>query len=169
MSKAPILRSGAASQAAAGTLPASGWRPVRPPQAEGLPHEEAEATVTAEELLGSGAGEPAPSLSIEDAQLRAVLEAVVYVADEPLSSRPVDPDPNRPLSRDVNRPLRRDASPPLDRDNVEYTGTRYGSTGPYSNVALTDMVRWGPIFAGFAAQRNRIACRECHGAYFKTG
>ncbi len=44
-----------------------------------------EEPVSAEELLGSGQSAPPPSLSVEDAQLRAVLEAVVYVADEPLT------------------------------------------------------------------------------------
>ena len=74
-----------------------------------------------------------------------------YVVDEPTSNRPADQDLNRPLSRDVNRPLSRDTNPNLDRDRVDYMGTRYGSAGPYSNLALTDMVRWGPIIAGFAA------------------
>ncbi|MHB9090510.1 MAG: YoaK family protein [Chloroflexota bacterium] len=74
---------------------------------------------------------------------RRRLEEEEYVADEPVRSRPADQDLNRPLNRDVNTPLA--------RDRVDYSGTRYGSTGPYSNLALTDMVRWGPIIAGFAA------------------
>ncbi|MHB1006530.1 MAG: YoaK family protein [Chloroflexota bacterium] len=74
---------------------------------------------------------------------RRRLEEEEYVADEPVRSRPADQDLNRPLNRDVKTPVA--------RDRVDYSGTRYGSTGPYSNLALTDMVRWGPIIAGFAA------------------
>ncbi|MBZ5725646.1 MAG: SMC-Scp complex subunit ScpB [Acidobacteriia bacterium] len=42
-----------------------------------------EAAVSMEELLPPA--EPAPPASIEDAQLKAMLEAVIYVADEPLT------------------------------------------------------------------------------------
>ncbi len=45
-------------------------------------------TVSADELLGSGAA-PAPALSSSDAQLKAVLEAIVYVTEEPLSAEQI--------------------------------------------------------------------------------
>lgn len=90
-------------------------------------------------------------LNEEPGRVERHVEEERYVADEPVSNRPAGQDLNRPMSRDVNRPLSRDQNPNLDRDRLDYSGTRYGSTGPYSNVALTDMVRWGPIIAGFAA------------------
>src|SRR5579872_6450252 len=46
---------------------------------------EPQESVSAEELLAQPAGLP-PSLSPEDAQLKAVLEALVYVTEEPLSA-----------------------------------------------------------------------------------
>src|SRR6266849_3750421 len=42
-------------------------------------------TVSADELLGGSAAKPA-ALSSDDAQLKAVLEAIVYVTEEPLSA-----------------------------------------------------------------------------------
>ena len=45
-------------------------------------------TVSADELLGSGAA-PAAALSSSDAQLKAVLEAIVYVTEEPLSAEQI--------------------------------------------------------------------------------
>ena len=42
-------------------------------------------TVSADELLPEPAGQ-APALSSADAQLKAVLEAIVYVTEEPLSA-----------------------------------------------------------------------------------
>src|SRR5689334_8432398 len=48
-------------------------------------HTEPQDTVSADELLGSGAA-PAAALSSSDAQLKAVLEAIVYVTEEPLSA-----------------------------------------------------------------------------------
>src|SRR5690348_2618834 len=49
-------------------------------------HQPAETEITMEELLASNppAEEPAPA-SMEDTQLRAVLEAIIYVAEEPLT------------------------------------------------------------------------------------
>jgi segregation and condensation protein B len=46
-----------------------------------------EKSFSAEELLGpdSGAAPPAEAITIEDARLKAILEAIVYVTDEPLS------------------------------------------------------------------------------------
>src|SRR5436190_15241682 len=50
-------------------------------QTESTPQE----TISADELLARPAGEAA-TLSSDDAQLKAVLEAIVYVTDEPLSA-----------------------------------------------------------------------------------
>src|SRR6266851_5343131 len=50
-------------------------------QTESTPQE----TISADELLGPPAGDTT-ALSSEDAQLKAVLEAIVYVTEEPLSA-----------------------------------------------------------------------------------
>ena len=50
-------------------------------QTESTPQE----TVSADELLGGSGAKPA-ALSSDDAQLKAVLEAIVYVTEEPLSA-----------------------------------------------------------------------------------
>lgn len=47
--------------------------------------EEVQETVSAEELLGVEAEATVEAPSMEDAQLRAVLEAIIYVTDEPLT------------------------------------------------------------------------------------
>ncbi len=49
---------------------------------------EPQETVSAEELI-SGPGERPAALSAEDANLRAVLEAIVYVTEEPLSAEQI--------------------------------------------------------------------------------
>jgi len=51
-------------------------------------HTEPQDTVSADELLGSGAA-PAAALSSSDAQLKAVLEAIVYVTEEPHSAEQI--------------------------------------------------------------------------------
>jgi segregation and condensation protein B len=53
-------------------------------QGEGAGAEAASDAVSADELL-AGAAAPAADLSIEDTQLQAVLEAIVYVTEEPLT------------------------------------------------------------------------------------
>lgn len=59
---------------------------AEPEQPAAEPDAAAEESVSAEDLLGAGQPDGAsPSLSTEDAQLRAMLEAIVYVADEPLT------------------------------------------------------------------------------------
>lgn len=90
-------------------------------------------------------------LNEEPGRVERRVEEERYVADEPTRGRTVDEDLGRSSNRDVNRPLTRDTNTSVDRDRFDYSGTRYGSTGPYSSVSLTDMVRWGPIIAGFAA------------------
>ena len=49
---------------------------------------EPQETVSADDLLGSSAA-PAAALSSSDAQLKAVLEAIVYVTEEPLSAEQI--------------------------------------------------------------------------------
>jgi segregation and condensation protein B len=49
---------------------------------------EPQETVSADDLLGASAA-PAPALSSSDAQLKAVLEAIVYVTEEPLSAEQI--------------------------------------------------------------------------------
>ncbi len=46
-------------------------------------------TISAEDLLAKPAEQPAEELSTEDANLRAVLEAVIYVTEEPLSAEQI--------------------------------------------------------------------------------
>jgi segregation and condensation protein B len=61
--------------------------PVEPPP-EALPVTPAEHPVSMEELMASGPEEASSgelAVPIEDVQLRAVLEAIVYVAEEPLT------------------------------------------------------------------------------------
>jgi hypothetical protein len=47
----------------------------------------------------------------------------------------------------VRREAVRDTGIPEGR---EYRGVRYGSTDPYGVLEIKDLVRWGPIVAGFA-------------------
>lgn len=54
-----------------------------------------------------------------------------------------------PERRETGRPVRTKGESYTPAE-TEYRGVRYGSTSPYA-VELRDMVRWGPIFAGFAA------------------
>jgi segregation and condensation protein B len=56
--------------------------PVAEPEAEAQPEAEVES-MSAEDLLPDEPAAPAPSLA--DAQLKAVLEAIVYITDEPLT------------------------------------------------------------------------------------
>jgi hypothetical protein len=72
-----------------------------------------------------------------DSPDRAVDREVEY------SSRATEREVDRPVRREVER----ETTVPSDRD---YRGVRYGSTGPYPAVELKDLVRWGPIIAGFA-------------------
>src|SRR5690242_10606579 len=50
---------------------------------------EPQETVSADELLGGSGTAPAAALSSSDAQLKAVLEAIVYVTEEPLSAEQI--------------------------------------------------------------------------------
>ena len=70
-----------------------------PPQSASLELSEAEAqtALSMEELLASeGAPSPVP---VEDAQLKAVLEAIVYVADEPLTAAQMASALQQPIER----------------------------------------------------------------------
>src|SRR5579862_2448463 len=60
---------------------------------------ETQETVSAEELLATGAASPAPELSTEDAVLRAVLEAIVYVTEDPLSAAQIAEALGEPCER----------------------------------------------------------------------
>jgi segregation and condensation protein B len=56
------------------------------PTPETTAEPEAEPTLSMEELLSNAEAGPAPpSVPLEDVQLRAVLEAIIYVAEEPLT------------------------------------------------------------------------------------
>jgi segregation and condensation protein B len=61
-----------------------GESPEPAPVAAAEPETAAAEPVSPEELLGA-APEPAPDLSASDAELRAVLEALVYITEEPLT------------------------------------------------------------------------------------
>jgi segregation and condensation protein B len=55
--------------------------------------------VSMEEWLGDRSGDPAPAPPLEDTRLRAVLEAIVYVAEEPLSGAQIAAALDQPLDR----------------------------------------------------------------------
>ena len=59
---------------------------------------ETQETVSADELLATAIA-PAAELSTEDATLRAVLEAIVYVTDEPLSAQQMAAALSQPIDK----------------------------------------------------------------------
>ncbi len=65
-------------------------------EGDGLSH-----LVSMEELMAAGQleGDAAPAVSLEDATLQAVLEAIVYVAEEPLTAAQMAAALNQPVER----------------------------------------------------------------------
>jgi len=59
-------------------------------------------TVTVEEILSGEVAEEAAPVSVEDAQLKAVLEAIVYVAEEPLALAQIAAALREPAERVAN-------------------------------------------------------------------
>ena len=83
-SETPPIAAEAAVEAAEATAEASDTAPADVAPAEPMDAVAAEPEVSVDELLGEE--EPAPAaVEFEDAQLRAVLEAIVYVSEEPLT------------------------------------------------------------------------------------
>jgi segregation and condensation protein B len=81
---------------------------VSPEEKDAATAEQTPQAVSMEELLAQdqAGAEPEPAVSLEDTQLRAVLEAIVYVADEPLTVTQIAAALNQPAER-VNALLAR--------------------------------------------------------------
>lgn len=85
------------------TISVDDSQPVAEEPVEGAPKEDpgAEATISVDELMQSQsvADEPVESAAKEDVQLKAVLEAIVYVAEEPLTSAQIAASLHEPEQR----------------------------------------------------------------------
>lgn len=117
----------------------AGASPAEPPPA---PAAEAEA-LTAEELLGA-AGQPAGAEDAERARLKAVLEAVVYVLNEPMPASQIAQALGRPLEEvePLLRELAEDTSRP-DRGIFirEVAGGYQMATKPEHHEVIRNFVR----------------------------
>ena len=75
---------------------------IPPEQTEQTPEQAQPQTVSMDELMGVPMAETAdapPALSVEDSQLQAVLEAIVYVTEEPLSLAQIAAALQQPVER----------------------------------------------------------------------
>jgi segregation and condensation protein B len=117
----------------------AGASPAEPPPA---PAAEAEA-LTAEELLGA-AGQPAGAGDAERARLKAVLEAVVYVLNEPMPASQIAQALGRPLEEvePLLRELAEDTARP-DRGIFirEVAGGYQMATKPEHHEVIRNFVR----------------------------
>lgn len=117
----------------------AGASPAEPPPA---PAAEAEA-LTAEELLGA-AGQPAGAEDAERARLKAVLEAVVYVLNEPMPASQIAQALGRPLEEvePLLRELAEDTARP-DRGIFirEVAGGYQMATKPEHHEVIRNFVR----------------------------
>jgi segregation and condensation protein B len=117
----------------------AGASPAEPPPA---PAAEAEA-LTAEELLGA-AGQPAGAGDAERARLKAVLEAVVYVLNEPMPASQIAQALGRPL--DEVEPLLRELAEDTARPDRgifirEVAGGYQMATKPEHHEVIRNFVR----------------------------
>lgn len=94
----------AAAEAPSEPAGVSDSQAVEAPQDEGAPTEPVVGSdsVTVEEILSGDAVEDTVPVSVEDTQLKAVLEAIVYVAEEPLTLAQIAAALQQPAERVAN-------------------------------------------------------------------